>query len=109
MIIRGGQNIYPTEIEGILNEHPKVANVAIVGYPDKEMGERACAYVVLKPGQSFSKEEMVSFLKEKKLAAYKLPERLEIMTALPVVGDSGKVDKKTLKKDIETKLSAEIN
>ncbi len=109
MIIRGGQNIYPTEIEGILNEHPKVANVAIVGYPDKEMGERACAYVVLKPGQIFSKEEMVSFLKEKKLAAYKLPERLEIMTALPVVGDSGKVDKKTLKKDIETKLTAEIN
>jgi non-ribosomal peptide synthetase component E (peptide arylation enzyme) len=109
MIIRGGQNIYPTEIEGILNEHPKVANVAIVGYPDKEMGERACAYVVLKTGQDFSKEEMVSFLKEKKLAAYKLPERLEVMTSLPIVGDSGKVDKKTLKKDIETKLSMEMN
>jgi len=105
MIIRGGQNIYPAEIEGILNEHPKVANVAIVGYPDREMGERACAYVVPKAGQTFTKDEMVSFLKEKKLAAFKLPERLEVMDALPVVGDSGKVDKKMLKSDIEKKVS----
>lgn len=105
MIIRGGQNIYPAEIEGILNEHPKVANVAIVGYPDKEMGERACAYVVPKSGQTFTKEEMISFLKEKKLAAFKLPERLETMDALPIVGDSGKVDKKVLKADIEKKVA----
>jgi non-ribosomal peptide synthetase component E (peptide arylation enzyme) len=105
MIIRGGQNIYPAEIEGILNEHPKVANVAIVGYPDKEMGERACAYVVPKAGQTLTKEEMVSFLKEKKLAAFKLPERLEVMDALPIVGDSGKVDKKVLKSDIEKKVA----
>ncbi len=105
MIIRGGQNIYPAEIEGILNEHPKVANVAIVGYPDREMGERACAYVVPKAGQTFTKDEMASFLKEKKLAAFKLPERLEVMDALPVVGDSGKVDKKVLKSDIEKKVS----
>jgi len=105
MIIRGGQNIYPAEIEGILNEHPKIANVAIVGYPDKEMGERACAYVVLKPGETFTKEEMVEFLKSKKLAAYKLPERLEIVDSLPIVGDSGKVDKKALKADIEKKVA----
>jgi len=105
MIIRGGQNIYPAEIEGILNEHPKIANVAIVGYPDKEMGERACAYVVPKAGQTITKEEMIAFLKEKKLAAYKLPERLEIVDAMPIVGDSGKVDKKVLKADIEKKVS----
>ncbi|MCX5816896.1 MAG: AMP-binding protein [Proteobacteria bacterium] len=105
MIIRGGQNIYPAEIEGILNEHPKIANVAIVGYPDREMGERACAYVVLKGGQTLSKDEMVSFLKKKKLAAFKLPERLEIVSALPTVGDSGKVDKKVLKSDIEKKVA----
>jgi len=105
MIIRGGQNIYPAEIEGILNEHPKIANVAIVGYPDKEMGERACAYVVLKPGETFTKEEMIEFLKSKKLAAYKLPERLEIVDSLPTVGDSGKVDKKVLKADIEKKVA----
>lgn len=105
MIIRGGQNIYPAEIEGILNEHPKVANVAIVGYPDREMGERCCAYVVPKTGETFTKDEMVTFLKTKKLAAFKLPERLEIVNALPTVGDSGKVDKKVLKTDIEKKVA----
>lgn len=107
MIIRGGQNIYPAEIEGMLNDHPKVANVAIVGMPDEEYGERACAYVVTKPGQSFTFDEMVAFLKEKKIANYKLPERLEIVNELPTVGDSGKVDKKRLKKDIEEKLANE--
>jgi len=105
MIIRGGQNIYPAEIEGILNEHPKVTNVAIVGYPDKEMSERACAYVVLKVGETFTKDEMVQFLKSKKLAAFKLPERLEVVSALPVVGDSGKVDKKVLKTELEKKVA----
>ncbi len=105
MIIRGGQNIYPAEIEGILNEHPKVANVAIVGYPDREMGERCCAYVVSKAGETITKDEMVAFLKTKKVAAFKLPERLEIVDALPTVGDSGKVDKKVLKTDIEKKVA----
>jgi non-ribosomal peptide synthetase component E (peptide arylation enzyme) len=105
MIIRGGQNIYPAETEGILNEHPKVASVAIVGYPDREMGERACAYVVTKGGETFTKDEMVAFLKSKKLAAFKLPERLEIVAALPTVGDSGKVDKKVLKAELEKKVA----
>jgi acyl-CoA synthetase (AMP-forming)/AMP-acid ligase II len=105
MIIRGGQNIYPAEIEGILNEHPKIANVAIIGYPDVEMGERGCAYVVPKAGETLTKDEMITFLKEKKLAAYKLPERLEILDALPIVGDSGKVDKKVLKAELEKKVA----
>ncbi len=106
MIIRGGQNIYPAEIEGLLNEHPKVASVAIVGYPDKEMGERACACVVTKGGQTFTFDEMVNFLKEKKLAMFKLPEKLVVMDAFPIVGDSGKIDKKVLKKDVEDQVAA---
>jgi non-ribosomal peptide synthetase component E (peptide arylation enzyme) len=105
MIIRGGQNIYPAEIEGLLNEHPKVASVAIVGYPDREMGEKACAYVIPKPGKDFSFEEMVEFLKSKKVAMFKLPERLEVVEEFPAVGDSGKVNKEALKKDIARKLS----
>jgi non-ribosomal peptide synthetase component E (peptide arylation enzyme) len=104
MIIRGGQNIYPAEIEGLLNNHPKVASVAVVGYPDREMGERTCAYVILKPSQEFTFDEMVDFLKGKKLAMYKLPERLEIVDDFPTVGDSGKVNKETLKKDIAEKV-----
>ncbi len=104
MIIRGGQNIYPAEVEGLLNEHPKVASAAIVGYPDREMGERTCAYVIPKAGQIISLEEMVDFLKKKRLAMYKLPERLEIVEEFPAVGDSGKVDKKALKEDIAEKV-----
>jgi 2,3-dihydroxybenzoate-AMP ligase len=107
MIIRGGQNIYPAEIEGLLNGHPKVASAAIVGYPDKEMGERACAFVVPKTGQTFTFEEIKSFLKGRKISAYKLPERLEVVSALPMVGDSGKIDKKVLKARLEEKVKSE--
>ncbi len=106
MIIRGGQNIYPAEIEGLLNGHPAVASVAIIGYPDREMGERACAFVVPKTGQTLTFEEMKAFLKEKKISAYKLPERLELVSALPTVGDSGKVDKKVLKTQLEEWVKA---
>jgi non-ribosomal peptide synthetase component E (peptide arylation enzyme) len=105
MIIRGGQNIYPAEVEGLLNEHPKVASVAIVGYPDREMGERACAYVIPKAGQQFTFDEMVDFLKKKNLAMFKLPERLEVVNEFPAVGDSGKVNKETLKKEIAEKVA----
>ncbi|MEW6267239.1 MAG: AMP-binding protein [Thermodesulfobacteriota bacterium] len=104
MIIRGGQNIYPAEIEGLLNEHPAVGSVAVVGMPDPEYGERAAAYVAPRPGMTFSFEEMTSFLLGKQIAKYKLPERLEILETLPTVGDSGKVDKKVLKADIERKV-----
>ncbi len=107
MIIRGGQNIYPAEIEGLLQEHPKIKNVAIVGYPDKEMGERACAYVVLRPGETITLEEITEFLLEKKLAKFKLPERLEVVDALPTVGDSGKIDKKVLRAELEKKMAEE--
>jgi 2,3-dihydroxybenzoate-AMP ligase len=107
MIIRGGQNIYPAEIEDLLSRHPRVAGAAVIGYPDPEMGERACAFVVPKVGFDFSFAEMIAFLKERKISAYKLPERLEGLTALPIVGDSGKIDKKLLKAQLEEMLRAE--
>lgn len=106
MIIRGGQNIYPAEIEGLLNEHPKVASVAIVGYPDREMGERCCVCVIPKAGQTLSFQEMVDFLKSKKLAMFKLPEKMVLMNGFPIVGDSGKINKKELKADIEKRVVA---
>ncbi|MEA2108084.1 MAG: class I adenylate-forming enzyme family protein [Pseudomonadota bacterium] len=107
MIIRGGQNIYPAEIEGLLNEHPAVANVAVVAMPDPEFGEKACAFTILKKGGSLTFQEMVDFLKEKQIARYKLPERHEIIDAFPTVGDSGKVNKNTLKTIIADKLKSE--
>jgi non-ribosomal peptide synthetase component E (peptide arylation enzyme) len=107
IIIRGGENIYPTEIEGMLGTHPKVTQAAVVKMPDPLFGERACAYVSLTPGETFAFDEMVSFLKSKKLAAFKLPERLEIVDKIPMVGDGTKVDLKGLEKDIADKLKAE--
>jgi non-ribosomal peptide synthetase component E (peptide arylation enzyme) len=81
--------------------------VAVVGYPDREMGERACAYVIPKAGQEFTFKEMVDFLKSKNIAMFKLPERLEVVPELPTVGDSGKINKETLKKEIREKVIAE--
>ncbi|MBU2608418.1 MAG: AMP-binding protein, partial [Chloroflexi bacterium] len=107
VIIRGGQNIYPFEIEGILMQHPKIKDLAIVGMPDAEMGERQCAYVVPKEGQTFGLEEVADFLKSQKVATYKIPERLEIMSELPLVPAGNKVDKARLEKDIAHKLKAE--
>lgn len=106
IIIRGGQNIYPGEIESLLLTHPSVGNVAVVGMPDPEMGEKACAFVIPKPGKQLTFDEMVSFLREKKIASYKLPERLEIISDFPVVGEA-KVNKKELREILLQKLKAE--
>ncbi|MDP2643757.1 MAG: AMP-binding protein, partial [Desulfobacterales bacterium] len=107
IIIRGGQNIYPVEIENMLAEHPSVVEAAIVGMPDAVMGERACAYVVVKPGRAFTFEEMVSYLDGNQVAKYKLPERLEIIHHLPLLPGVSKIDKKALARDIADKLKAE--
>ncbi len=106
MIIRGGQNIYPAEIENLLVPHPGIAAVAIVGMPDPVMGERACAFVVPRPGQTLTLDDIVTFLRAKQIAPYKLPERVEIIDKLPVVGEQ-KVDKKLLVQDVTAKLKAE--
>ena len=97
VIIRGGQNIYPAEVEGLMNEHPSIAAVAVVAMPDAEYGERACAFVVLRKGRSLTLDELRIFLSSKRVAKYKWPERLEFSEQMPTVGDSGKVDKKVLR------------
>lgn len=106
VIIRGGQNIYPVEIESLLLTHPKINNVAIVPMPDPIMGEKACAYVTLKLGERLTLEEMISFLKSKKIANYKLPERMEVRDELPMRSHQ-KVEKASLCKDIIQKLDEE--
>ena len=97
VIIRGGQNIYPAEVEGMMNEHPSVAAVAVVAYADAEYGERACAFVVLRKGCTLTLDELKAFLATKRMAKFKWPERLEFTEQMPTVGDSGKVDKKALR------------
>ncbi len=107
IIIRGGQNIYPKEIEDYLLSYEKMTNAAVVPMPDPEMGERACAFVTLKKGEQFTFEEMIDYLKSKKIAAFKLPERLEVVEAFPLVGESGKIDNKAMVQMITDKLKEE--
>ena len=107
IIIRGGQNIYPKEIEDYLLSYEKVTNAAVVPMPDPEMGERACAFVTLKKGEPFTFKEMIDYLKSKKIAPFKLPERLEVVGAFPLVGESGKIDNKAMVQMITDKLKAE--
>lgn len=99
MIIRGGSNIYPAELESLLITHPKIEAAAVVPMPDPVMGETVCAYVKVSPGEELAFEEMIAFLKSKKIATYKLPERLEVRESLPLKG-AQKIGKASLKKEI---------
>jgi cyclohexanecarboxylate-CoA ligase len=92
VIIRGGENIPVVEIEGLLFRHPAVQAVAIVGFADQRLGERACAFVVPRPNATFTYDDMVRFLEEQQTARQYFPERLEIVEDLPRTA-SGKVQK----------------
>ncbi|HCE28835.1 MAG TPA: cyclohexanecarboxylate-CoA ligase [Comamonadaceae bacterium] len=92
VIIRGGENIPVVEIESLLYRHPAVAMAAIVAYPDERLGERACAVVVPKTGQTIDLPEVVEYLKAQKVAVQYIPERLVVMDAMPAT-PSGKIQK----------------
>jgi cyclohexanecarboxylate-CoA ligase len=92
IIIRGGENIPVVEVEGLLFKHSAVAGVAIVGYPDERLGERACAFVRLREGTSLSFEEMVAHLEAQRMARQYMPERLRIVEEMPRT-PSGKIQK----------------
>ncbi|MDO8278438.1 MAG: AMP-binding protein [Burkholderiaceae bacterium] len=96
VIIRGGENIPVIEIENLLYQHPAVAEVAIVAMPDPRLNERACAFVVLRPGQSLTMEEMSRHLLAQKCAKAYLPERLEVLDAMPR-NATGKIQKFVLR------------
>ncbi|HJY04217.1 MAG TPA: AMP-binding protein [Streptosporangiaceae bacterium] len=96
LINRGGEKISAEEVENLILSNKAVLNVACVPYPDPVLGERMCACVVLRPGYSaLSLEELVAFLRGFEIAAFKLPERLEVFDSLPLSG-FGKVSKKDL-------------
>ena len=92
VIIRGGENIPVVEIESLLYRHPAVDNVAIVPYPDERLGERACAVVVPKPGQTLTLDDVVAYLKAQQIAMQYIPERVIVQDALPST-PSGKIQK----------------
>jgi len=105
MIIRGGFNIDPTEVEELIRRHPDVAKVVVVGYPDKIFGERACAVVEPHPGCAIELKTLIEFLLGLGLSKEKLPERLEVRTALPLSPD-GKILKAQVRSEIGTNPAA---
>lgn len=106
IINRGGYKISAREVEDLLFAHPGIRDAAVVAMPDPKLGERSCAYVVLKAGHQLTLEQVVEHLKGTGLATYKLPERLEIVDRLPYT-PAGKVQKFTLRDDIKAKLEKE--
>jgi long-chain acyl-CoA synthetase len=95
MILVGGFNCYPREVEEALFEHPKVALAAVVGIPDKHSGEAVKAYIQLKPGETATEQDIMDFCKER-LAGYKRPRYIEFRDALPV-SPVGKVLRRVLR------------
>ena len=92
VLIRGGENVPVVEIEALLYQHPAVLDAALVGYPDARLGERGCAWVVLRPGQAFDLAALQAFMAESKVAKQYWPERVEVLAALPRT-PSGKIQK----------------
>ena len=95
MILRGGFNVYPREIEELLLTHPAVSLCAVVGVPDERLGEEVKAFIVCKPGQAATEDEIVAWCRER-MAAYKAPRYVEFREALPM-GATGKVLKRVLR------------
>ncbi|EHP8043567.1 medium-chain fatty-acid--CoA ligase [Escherichia coli] len=108
IIVRGGENISSREVEDILLQHPKIHDACVVAIPDERLGERSCAYVVLKaPHHSLSLEEVVAFFSRKRVAKYKYPEHIVVIEKLPRTA-SGKIQKFLLRKDIMRRLTQDV-
>jgi 2,3-dihydroxybenzoate-AMP ligase len=105
-INRGGEKISCEEIENLMFAHPKVKTATLVAMPDPVFGEKACAFVVPHPGASLSFDELIAFLRSQQIAAFKLPERLEVVSELPV-SPVGKILKRQLREMIAAKIERE--
>ena len=106
MIIRGGYNIYPREIEEIFYKHPSVLEIAIVGFPDPVLGEISCAAIKLKPGHFEKEESMKAFIKDK-VADYKVPDRVVFLDEMPMT-DSGKIKKIALEEALREQMEVTL-
>ena len=106
LINRGGEKISAEEIENLILSHPAVQNVACIPVPDPDLGERMCACIIPRAGKAIAFEELTTFLAQKEIARFKLPERMELMTDFPL-STFGKVSKKDLVAAVGAKLAAE--
>jgi 2,3-dihydroxybenzoate-AMP ligase len=105
LINRGGEKINSDEIESLIYKHPAVKVVALVPMPDPVFGEKACACVILHPGASLDLPALVAFLREQRIASFKLPERLEVLEEFPL-SPVGKILKRQLREIVEQRMTA---
>jgi fatty-acyl-CoA synthase len=105
VIVRGGENISPTEIEDILYTYDKVEQVAVIGIPDDRLGEGTCACIIPKKGKTFTYDEMKAHFKDK-VARFKIPDRIELMDEFPTT-PSGKIRKVELRGIMAGKIQSE--
>jgi fatty-acyl-CoA synthase len=105
MVIRGGENIYPREIEEFLYKHPKVADVQIIGVPDRKYGEELCAWVRLKANQTCTDEEIRQFC-QGQIAHYKIPRYVKFVDAFPMTV-TGKIQKFLMREQARKELGLE--
>ncbi|WP_332775492.1 AMP-binding protein [Polaromonas sp.] len=105
MVIRGGENIYPREIEEFLYRHPKVQDVQVVGVPDKKYGEELCAWIIAKPGQTLSEDEIRAFCKGQ-IAHYKVPRYIRFVAEFPMTV-TGKIQKFKIRDAMKDQLGLE--
>lgn len=104
MIISGGQNIYPAEVEKLLLQHAKIEEAAVIGIPDKEWGETVMAIVAPKKGEKLTEDEVINYVKEN-LASYNKPRFVRFMDALPRTSATGKIQKSELRKQISEEMN----
>ncbi len=107
MIVSGGENIYPAEVENAVFGHPEVADVAVIGVPDEKWGESVKAVVVLKPGASASVEDIIAHTRTR-IAGYKIPRSIDFVTALPR-NPSGKILRRELREPYWKGKTRQVN
>ena len=107
MIVSGGENIYPAELEGVLAGHPAVADVAVIGVPDDKWGETAKAIVVKKPGSELSEDELIDWSRDK-LAGFKRPRSVDFIDVIPR-NPSGKILKRQLREPYWAGAARQVN
>ena len=106
MVIRGGENVYPREIEEFLYRHPKVQDVQVIGVPDDRYGEEICAWVKLRPGESATEEEIRAFCRDQ-IAHYKVPRYVKFVDAFPMTV-TGKIQKFVMREETISELGLKV-
>ena len=107
MVIRGGENIYPREVEEFLYTHPKVADVQVFGVPDERFGEQLCAWISIQEGETLTEEEILEFCRDR-IAHYKVPRYIRFVDAFPMTV-TGKIQKFIMRQKMIEELKLEIS